>query len=543
MPLQLRRGTSSQIAGIVPAEGELIYNTETGAISVGNGEVAGGQAVVNITPQEIAQYTANALIDGAHSGITYEFVGGVINSVVVPDLSNYAGTIEADAFKGTLVGDDSGILVDGLANKINLDGTVKGNIVPDANGAYDLGTTGSRFRDLYSTGSVHIGTASITNPSAGIVNLPAGSTIDGVVINSGGGGGGLANVVDDTTPQLGGDLDLNSNDITGTGNINISGTVTATSISANLGADLGLNSNDITGVGNINITGSVTATNISGAISGSLGGYLDLGGYGIQGSGVISVTSDTLVRGITGFRGIDSNNPFSTHFRRSRGTTASPTTLLNNDQISAILGEGYDGTGYSTATSIVSRTVGTISTGVVPGQLEFYTADFLGTSTRRLAMDHAGLITASANVRIDSTSYSASTSPLAVRQFHDTADSNNITFSRARGTLAVPTSVVNGDDLCDLGFSAFDGSSYIAVGGFSSTVDGVVSTGSVPTKLTLSVNSGSGVVERVSVASNGVITFTVPELTAGQVNTSSVATYWKVNINGTEYAIPAYALV
>lgn len=42
-------------------------------------------------------------------------------------------------------------------------------------------------------------------------------------------GGGLADVVDDTTPQLGGDLDLNSNNVTGTGNINISGTITTTS--------------------------------------------------------------------------------------------------------------------------------------------------------------------------------------------------------------------------------------------------------------------------------------------------------------------------
>jgi len=33
-------------------------------------------------------------------------------------------------------------------------------------------------------------------------------------------------IVTDTTPQLGGDLDLNSNDITGTGNINITGTAT-----------------------------------------------------------------------------------------------------------------------------------------------------------------------------------------------------------------------------------------------------------------------------------------------------------------------------
>ena len=36
------------------------------------------------------------------------------------------------------------------------------------------------------------------------------------------------NISVDTTPQLGGDLDINGNDITGTGNINITGIVTAT---------------------------------------------------------------------------------------------------------------------------------------------------------------------------------------------------------------------------------------------------------------------------------------------------------------------------
>ncbi len=35
-------------------------------------------------------------------------------------------------------------------------------------------------------------------------------------------------MVDDTTPQLGGDLDLNGSDITGTGNINIAGDIRAT---------------------------------------------------------------------------------------------------------------------------------------------------------------------------------------------------------------------------------------------------------------------------------------------------------------------------
>ncbi len=38
---------------------------------------------------------------------------------------------------------------------------------------------------------------------------------------------GLGNVVEDTSPQLGGDLDVNNNNITGTGNINLTGTITA----------------------------------------------------------------------------------------------------------------------------------------------------------------------------------------------------------------------------------------------------------------------------------------------------------------------------
>ena len=52
----------------------------------------------------------------------------------------------------------------------------------------------------------------------------------------------IANTIDsllsDTTPQLGGTLDLNNHDITGTGNINITGTITATG-NINLGDDVG----------------------------------------------------------------------------------------------------------------------------------------------------------------------------------------------------------------------------------------------------------------------------------------------------------------
>ena len=91
-----------------------------------------------------------------------------------------------------------------------------------------------------------------------------------------GGGGALANIVEDTTPQLGGDLDAQSNNITslgtvnthtipgGTGTFALTSDITFTEVSIDtspqLGGDLDLNSNNITGTGNVNITGNVTST-------------------------------------------------------------------------------------------------------------------------------------------------------------------------------------------------------------------------------------------------------------------------------------------
>lgn len=67
--------------------------------------------------------------------------------------------------------------------------------------------------------SLGLGTAA-TTASTDYATAAQGSTADSA----------LQDLIDDTTPQLGGNLDLNSNDITGTGAVNITGNVTATSI-------------------------------------------------------------------------------------------------------------------------------------------------------------------------------------------------------------------------------------------------------------------------------------------------------------------------
>ena len=68
-----------------------------------------------------------------------------------------------------------------------------------------------------------------------------GSTVGGNIVT------GQNDIVDDTTPQLGGNLDLNGKNITGTGNINITGTVTASG-NINLGDGAG---GDVIAVGGV----------------------------------------------------------------------------------------------------------------------------------------------------------------------------------------------------------------------------------------------------------------------------------------------------
>jgi len=79
----------------------------------------------------------------------------------------------------------------------------------------------------------------------------------------------------DTTPQLGGNLDLNSNNVTGTGNINVTGTITGTSFSGAL-----------TG----NVTGNAdTATTLATA--------RNIAGVSFDGSSDISLASSNLSDG------------------------------------------------------------------------------------------------------------------------------------------------------------------------------------------------------------------------------------------------------
>lgn len=220
MPLQIRRGTEAERLLLTPTTGlvvgELLYVTDDKRLYIGTG-VSGehqGLQITGYTNEDAQDAVGAAISAGQHVGIvfTYNDSNNTINSRV--DLSDYAGTLKADSFKGSLFGDDSSIIVDAQSGRLfgnltgdvvgsvfadnsltmvnsvdasfNLDGTIKGHVIPFDSEQYDLGSSAFRFRDLYLSGStIFLGSSTITS-TAGILNLPAGTTIDGMEVATAG---------------------------------------------------------------------------------------------------------------------------------------------------------------------------------------------------------------------------------------------------------------------------------------------------------------------------------------------------------------------
>ena len=145
--------------------------------------------------------------------------------------------------QGTTVIDDSRQLsVTGISTL----GSVKvdSGIVTSVSGVVTYFGDGSNLTDL--TGA-SVGTYG-SNNVAPIITVDANGRITGITTASISGTDAIASVSEDTNPQLGGNLDLNSKLINGTGGINITGVATATAFHTGAeGSAVRITSNTISG--------------------------------------------------------------------------------------------------------------------------------------------------------------------------------------------------------------------------------------------------------------------------------------------------------
>jgi len=259
MSLQIRRGTEAQRTGVIFDSGEIIFTTDTQKLYVGDGITTGGK---------------NILATSAGGGVTFnnttqrfDFTTtglGLTTSDVTEGTNLYyqrqrAQDDSAALFTATGAPNSTGnITATSAPNTVAISGSTTGMIVGErfvVTGTGGNGLTGSPttyYIAQIASGSTVKLASSRLNALAGtpLVTVTANASYTGTTYAAGGessnvvftydsvnhtmvanvtlDGIGLTSVQADTAPQLGGNLVLNSRNITGTGNINITGDITAT---------------------------------------------------------------------------------------------------------------------------------------------------------------------------------------------------------------------------------------------------------------------------------------------------------------------------
>lgn len=298
----------------------------------------------------------------------------------------------------------------------------------------------------------------------------------------------LENVVEDTTPQLGGNLDIQSNTITTSttnGNIQLSpngvGLVFAatnkfmlghanqgSTITTNGTGNLLLNTTDGTNTGSIEIKSGVTGhIEIRPATGAAAGSEAEVKLFGVR----IKVGND--------------QNTGNTSIGTPSGNLRLTGQISPTGGSEIVLNGGANGSITLTpkGTGGVNQIAGnfTVSAGAVFGQA--------------LVSNRNSHITGS---------------QISMFQSHATADANNFGMFRTRGTNTVQAAVQSGDELMEIVVGGNDGSATTNAGlkfafGMTTTMTDAPTTGFMPARTDFFVNTAGTVVAAMSMASDRVV--------------------------------------
>lgn len=149
-----------------------------------------------------------------------------------------------------------------------------------------------------------------------------------------------------------------------------------------------------------------------------------------------------------------------------------------------------------------------------PNGLEFQGSAAITSANQTLLVDINTVAFNSDSFSVNKESYTGTSPWLQIAQFHNTADADNLTFTRARGTLAAPAAVTNGDDIVDIAFSGYDGGTFRVAGALTFSVSDTVSSNIVPTRLSIQTHgtTAASLATRLTIDSSKVAFNVVPQI-------------------------------
>lgn len=176
------------------------------------------------------------------------------------------------------------------------------------------------------------------------INITTNAGTDTITVST----SGLLNVVEDTTPQLGGDLDVNGHNI--------------------------VSNNDILLIAN-NGSGDVTVESTNFYVGSTASGH----------DGFLTVVTNTYKSSMASFvQYHNTADAVNVAFTRARGNGTSPQAVQNNDDLIDLSFIGYDGSALLAGAGISVTVDGTVSIGKIPTKFTFVVHDGITSGTAGL---------------------------------------------------------------------------------------------------------------------------------------------------------------
>lgn len=404
MALRLRRGTNAERQLITPAEGEIVYTTDTkllyvgdgstvGGVPVGGGEGGGSATLSGLTDVDATDVADNQVLTWIAGTNKWE-----------PTTLPGVGALTLDELSDVVVGTptlDDVLSYDGLnwvsrsiaSGNPSLD-DLSNVVIVDAQYNQVLAFDGANWSSIRSEDTITRGTNLNINivgdDSTVLVNATSG------VFTGNLNGDVLGNVIGDVVGDVVGDL---TGDVLGNVLGNVTGNIDGTVFGNVFGNVIGDVKGSVVGDDSTILVDSV-ASRIVGNVNNEVTTSQTINGGTLQLSGVNSVGLKAGIEIITDGSADDDYSLFNISgrnnsatgqvlgFERGRGTHQIPARLLNGDEITSLVWFGLDNNVNPTVSAAMRISVsGATGVGIVPGKIEFATADLAGDIITGLAID------------------------------------------------------------------------------------------------------------------------------------------------------------